>query len=265
MRLTISVSAAISRCMEPAVSAGPERLLPHPVCRPLQSEEFCKCVSVVVSGASPCCRVHLLSLFGALALCLLGTGQAFAIPSPELVVGSFVSISQLFALASAVLGGGAAYATMRARRRGGSAEMSRGLLYTTVGLFVVLAVSIGFNIWQYVSRLQRAAGTSRSDADAADAEVRWHGARRDVEGGELRRAAAQSARHSHREMEKLLEANARGERQDTIPARYPRDGGNRDGHHARRQDDSLPGRQILGHRLHRQDRHPVLPQRQPRL
>ena len=102
----------------------------------------------------------------------VGTEQAFAIPSPELVVGSFVSISQLFALASAVLGGGAAYATMRARKRGGSAEMSRGLLYTAVGMFVVLCVSIGVNIWQYVDEVQRTAGAAGSDADAADAEVR---------------------------------------------------------------------------------------------
>ena len=88
-------------------------------------------------------------------LCLSGTEQAFAIPSPELVVGSFVSISQLFALASAVLGGGAAFATMRARKRGGSAEMSRGLdLYR--GRPVRRDVlSIGVNIWQYVTEPTR--------------------------------------------------------------------------------------------------------------
>src|SRR5471030_833198 len=95
--------------------------------------------------------VSFMSTVAALAFCLLGTGQAFAIPSPELIVGSFVSISQLFALASAVLGGGAAYATMRARKRGGSAEMSRGLIYTALGLFVAMTVSIGINIWQYVT------------------------------------------------------------------------------------------------------------------
>src|SRR5882724_3598535 len=85
--------------------------------------------------------VSSVSVFGALSLWLVGTGQAFAIPSPELVVGSFVSLSQLFALGSAVLGGGAAFATMKAKRRGGSAAMSRGLLYTTLGLFAVVAVS----------------------------------------------------------------------------------------------------------------------------
>jgi len=96
--------------------------------------------------------VTLTSTFAVLAFCLFGTEQALAIPSPELVVGSFVSISQLFALASAVLGGGAAYATMRARRQGGSVEMSRGLLYTAAGLFAAMTVSIGVNIWQYVGQ-----------------------------------------------------------------------------------------------------------------
>jgi hypothetical protein len=80
------------------------------------------CVRRVADAA----LASLTSVFATIALCLLGTGQAFAIPSPELVVGSFVSISQLLALASAMLGGGAAFATMRARRRRGSAEMSRG-------------------------------------------------------------------------------------------------------------------------------------------
>ena len=64
----------------------------------------------------------MMSTFGALALCLVGTGQAFAIPSPELVVGSFVSISQLFALwlANPRRRRRGLYATIRARKRGGS-------------------------------------------------------------------------------------------------------------------------------------------------
>src|SRR5689334_22123031 len=102
-----------------------------------------------VAGAAV---VILMSTFGALALCLLGSAPAFAIPSPELVVGSFVSISQLLALMSAVLGGGAAYATMRARRRGGSAAMSRGLFYVAAGLFAAMTISIVVNVWQYVGQ-----------------------------------------------------------------------------------------------------------------
>src|SRR6267142_6003847 len=65
----------------------------------------------VVSRGSVC-------VSSALAVYLLGTGSAFAIPSPELVVGSFTSISQLFALGSALLGGGATVATLRMRSQG---------------------------------------------------------------------------------------------------------------------------------------------------
>ena len=155
--------------------------------------------------------VTLTSTFAVLALALLGTEQALAIPSPELVVGSFVSISQLFALASAVLGGGAAFATMRARKGGGSAEMSRGLFYTAAGLFVAMAISIGVNIWQYVGqtnerqarlentllRPSRAAAGLLANPDARDINF------------------AQQLKHplriSTEETEKLLAAHNRGE------------------------------------------------------
>jgi rhodanese-related sulfurtransferase/membrane protein insertase Oxa1/YidC/SpoIIIJ/phosphohistidine swiveling domain-containing protein len=157
-----------------------------------------------------------LSLFGALAFSLAGINQAYAIPSPELVVGSFVSISQLFALASAVLGGGAAFATMRVRRRGGSAEMSRGLLYTAVGMFALLAVSVGVNIYQYVSnanarqaRLEGALSRPMPTLDGKSLdptlkEVSYRDQLRSVRG------------ISTDELEKLLEAKARGERGDTF-------------------------------------------------
>jgi rhodanese-related sulfurtransferase/membrane protein insertase Oxa1/YidC/SpoIIIJ/phosphohistidine swiveling domain-containing protein len=157
-----------------------------------------------------------MSTFGAVALCLAGTSQAFAIPSPELIVGSFVSISQLFALASAVLGGGAAYATMRARKRGSSAEMSRGLLYTAVGLFAVLAVSVGVNIWQYVTDAN--ARQERLEATLTRPMPKSGGTSLDPTLKEV--SYAEQLRNprgiSTEEMEKLLEARARGERQDTI-------------------------------------------------
>src|SRR3954464_15828578 len=147
----------ISRCLICGSPRTPRKpSVAHPDCRPLQPEEVCKmrtvsCVRRVAGAAFTCKFGFASSIFGAVALWLGGTNQAFAIPSPELVVGSFVSISQLFALASAVLGGGAAFATMRVRRRGGSAEMSRGLLYTALGLFAVLIVSVGVNIYQSVT------------------------------------------------------------------------------------------------------------------
>src|SRR3954468_22268605 len=158
----------------------------------------------------------LTSVFATIALCLLGTGQAFAIPSPELVVGSFVSILQLLALASAVLGGGAAFATMRARRRRGSAEMSRGLIYTALGLFAAMTVSIGGNIWQYVTDSN--ARQERLEATLTRPMPKSGGAALDPTLKEVSYAEQlRSPRGiSTEEMEKLLEARSRGERQDTI-------------------------------------------------
>ena len=86
---------------------------------------------------------------GTLALSLLGTDSALAIPSPELIVGSFVSLSQLFALASAILGGGAAYVTVKARQ-GNSRHLSRSLMVGTAVLFILLIAAVGFNVYQYV-------------------------------------------------------------------------------------------------------------------
>ncbi|AMN43849.1 PEP/pyruvate-binding domain-containing protein [Rhodoplanes sp. Z2-YC6860] len=161
--------------------------------------------------------LSMLAAVGAFALWLAGTNQAFAIPSPELVVGSFVSLSQLFALASAILGGGAAYATMRVRRRGGSAEMSRGLLYTAGGLFAVLVVSIGVNIYQYVTdsnarqaRLEATLtkampkGAGGKSLDASLKEVSYDEQLRNPRG------------ISTEDMEKVLEAKARGELPNTF-------------------------------------------------
>ncbi|MBX9828014.1 MAG: hypothetical protein K2Y27_23840, partial [Xanthobacteraceae bacterium] len=157
----------------------------------------------------------LASVSGAVALLVLGTGQALAIPSPELVVGSFVSISQLFALASAVLGGGAAYATIRAGRNG-SAAMSRGLLYTSAVMFVVLIASVSVNIYQYVTEsnarqerleatlnrpVQRPVGRA---TDPAFKEVSY--------GEQLRHPRGITTSN----LERLLEAKARGERRETF-------------------------------------------------
>jgi rifampicin phosphotransferase len=85
---------------------------------------------------------------GVLVAWLAGTVSAFAIPSPELVVGSFTSISQLFALGSALLGGGAAVATMRARSRG---AQSSTVFAVAIGALIVLVAAIGLNIYQYAS------------------------------------------------------------------------------------------------------------------
>src|SRR3954464_13257648 len=212
----------ISRCLICGSPRTPRKpSVAHPDCRPLQPEEVCKmrtvsCVRRVAGAAFTCKFGFASSIFGAVALWLGGTEQAFAIPSPELVVGSFVSISQLFALASAVLGRGAPYAPMRARKRGGSAEMSRGLLYTAVGLFAVLVVSVGVNIWQYVTDSN--AHQARLEATLTRPMPKSGGAALDATLKEV--SYAEQLRNprgiSTDEMEKLLEARARGERQDTI-------------------------------------------------
>ena len=170
------------------------------------------CVRPVVGGV----QFSILTLLGAAALSLAATGQALAIPSPELVVGSFVSISQLFALASAVLGGGAAYATMRVRKRGGSAEMSRGLLYVAVGMFALLAVSIGINIYQYVTNAN--AQQARLEGALARPMPTVDGKALDpsLKEASYRDQQTSPLGISTEEMEKLLEAKARGERQDTF-------------------------------------------------
>src|SRR5947209_19875151 len=73
------------------------------------------------------------------ALLLDASTPAAAIPSPELVVGSFTSISQLVALLSAMLGGGAAFAGLRAKarknQRSGRAAWSMTLI--AMALFAV--------------------------------------------------------------------------------------------------------------------------------
>src|SRR6188472_2152040 len=80
---------------------------------------------------------YFATSLGVAAIGLIATGPALAIPSPELVVGSFVSLSQLFALAAAIFGGGTAYATMRARSNG-SKGMSQGVITAAIIIFVLL-------------------------------------------------------------------------------------------------------------------------------
>ena len=90
-----------------------------------------------------------VTLLGAVVLAFIEIRPALAIPSPELVVGSIVSLSQLFALASAVLGGGAAYASVRVCRNG-SRELSRGIIAAAIGVPVLLIISVSINVYQYV-------------------------------------------------------------------------------------------------------------------
>ncbi|TMJ25087.1 MAG: PEP-utilizing protein, partial [Alphaproteobacteria bacterium] len=87
-----------------------------------------------------------------IALVSSGSHPALAIPSPDLVVGSLLSVSQLVALASAFLGGGGAlYATARARRDG-LRVVSRGFVTGTVVLLVLFCGSVALNVYQHLQQ-----------------------------------------------------------------------------------------------------------------
>jgi rhodanese-related sulfurtransferase/membrane protein insertase Oxa1/YidC/SpoIIIJ/phosphohistidine swiveling domain-containing protein len=155
------------------------------------------------------------SATGALIICLAGTGSAFAIPSPELVVGSFTSISQLFALGSALIGGGAAAATMRMRSRGAKG-LARGFFAVTIGALVLLIVSLGLNAYQYLSYKNEK--QARLEATLARPMPNFGGRSLDPA---LKEASYDDQLKNSRgisteELEDLLAASQRGERPDVM-------------------------------------------------
>ena len=83
---------------------------------------------------------------------------AYAIPSPDLVAGSISSLSQLFALASALLGGLAFTGTGIGRGTAASKTTSPGSrrlrLMLLGGACTALCVSLGFNAYQHLSAQQ---------------------------------------------------------------------------------------------------------------
>jgi rifampicin phosphotransferase len=76
-----------------------------------------------------------------------GTLPAFAIPSPELIIGSISSISQVVALITSVLAGGATIVGIRAARTGGSARVAS---IVAVGLLLLFFASLTANAYQYI-------------------------------------------------------------------------------------------------------------------
>jgi len=89
-----------------------------------------------------------LSIWTSAAIFFLAAmaGSALAIPSPELVIGSAASMSQLFAMATAALGGAT---VLGARRLQLSAKSARRMVFVLIGLFVLLLVAVGGNLYQY--------------------------------------------------------------------------------------------------------------------
>lgn len=93
---------------------------------------------------------------------VLGSTPAFAIPSPELVVGSLSSISQLFALVSAMLGGGAALVGVRSMSDAKGSRSAKLAWRIVFGCAVALVASLSFNFYQYSS--ERSARQTRLEA-----------------------------------------------------------------------------------------------------
>lgn len=89
-------------------------------------------------------------IFFGSAFLTFGTGSAYAIPSPELVVGSLSSISQLIGLVAALLGGGAAVVGVRARR-GMSGASARGMKIC-LGVIACLLVGMGVLTYLYINQ-----------------------------------------------------------------------------------------------------------------
>lgn len=99
-------------------------------------------------------KKFLFCTFFALGFNLILIAPALAIPSPDVVVGLFASVSQIFVLLTAVLGG---VGLAKGRSLGKTARQSKkanslqkGFFY---GVLILLLLSSGFNILQYAHRV----------------------------------------------------------------------------------------------------------------
>lgn len=102
-------------------------------------------------------RVSKTSALVAFLACTTLAGPAFAIPSPELVIGSVSSLSQLLALLSAILGGGAIAAGARTNSIGGASRRANKMVVRFTGAMVlVFALSLGTNVYQFMDRNESA-------------------------------------------------------------------------------------------------------------
>jgi rifampicin phosphotransferase len=160
-------------------------------------------------------RAYVFAAVTAVAACLADGTPAFAIPSPELIVGSFTSISQLVALLSAMVAGGAAVIGARARSSGNEISVRR-IRSLTIAAVVLLALSLGANLYQFWSahaQLQkRLEATLTRPTPTTDGRIL---------DPTLKEVSYTEQLNSPRgisteETERLLEAALRGERSDII-------------------------------------------------
>ncbi|MBE9118858.1 YidC/Oxa1 family membrane protein insertase [Lusitaniella coriacea LEGE 07157] len=96
----------------------------------------------------------LFCTFFAIGFNLIFIAPALAIPSPDVVVGLFASVSQIFVLLTAVLGG---VGLAKGRSLGKAARQSKKANSLQKGFFyavlILLLLSAGFNILQYAHRV----------------------------------------------------------------------------------------------------------------
>lgn len=149
-----------------------------------------------------------------LPVLLIFTDPAYAIPSPELVIGSLSSVSQLLAIGSAMLGGGAAAIGIRAGAN--NARYGKRIFRLAMALLLVSLTSIGINIYQYsassnaeLARLQatltrpaRAQGTKNLDKNLKETS--------------LKKQASHPLGISTSDAAKLLKQSQNGTRSDVV-------------------------------------------------
>jgi rifampicin phosphotransferase len=103
------------------------------------------CLPAVKAASGFGCAVATSTL-----LFLTSSTPSYAIPSPDLVVGSLSSISQLIALVSAMIGGGAVVVGARASANASGASRSARIAWRVVGVAAVfLALSLVGNYYQF--------------------------------------------------------------------------------------------------------------------
>ncbi len=110
------------------------------------------------AGTQTAFRTKAISSFccsaaASILLVISSSAPGYAIPSPDLVVGSISSISQLIALLSAVLGGGAAVVGMRATSDPAVANRTTRMAWRVVWIAAaLLAASLAVNYHQYTTQ-----------------------------------------------------------------------------------------------------------------
>ena len=109
-----------------------------------------------VGSATDWCVVKRVRWVGAgqsalvLLLLLLTNEPSYAIPSPDLLVGSISSISQLVAIISAMIGGSAVVVGARATANASNARRSIRIAWGIAALAVaLLAAALAADFYQY--------------------------------------------------------------------------------------------------------------------